>query len=295
MKWTDRNYFNMSHDFYNDQPFSGKAEIIKFGPGSLVWSCLTGRRIMRTLADMSRDKRDAFCILYAADGILRISNKYGTKTIKRNSILLYDSATPFAIDSERLNFTCISLDRSLISSFVSDPEELFSKEIPEGSPWENALVDLMSGLKPSSVAHLDYPHNAVAECIISLLTLSAWPATEPLRGNQRSLLDRLHRDMYDQLSDSSLNPVSFAAAHGISLRTLHAVFAESGTSFMKYLIELRLRKAKSMLESKLFSGTTIAEVAFLAGFVNPEHFSTGFRKNYGISPKSYRASRRNGL
>lgn len=294
-EWTNSNYCYTSRYFYNDRIFSGESETLKFSQGTLVRSQLTGSRTERTLAHISKDKQDEVCVLYVDDGTLIISNKHGKRIAKRNSIVLNDCAAPFITDSIGLNFTCFSIKRSLVNSFIGDPEELFSQEISKGSPWEKALVDIMRELKPGSVAEQDYPRDIVAECIISLLTLSAGPASEPLRSSQLSLLERLHRDMYDQLSDSSLNPASFAAAHGISLRTLHAIFAESGTSFMKYLMELRLEKAKTMLESKHFAGSTIAEVCFLTGFVNPEHFSTRFHKKYGISPKSYRASRNNGI
>ena len=35
----------------------------------------------------------------------------------------------------------------------------------------------------------------------------------------------------------------------------------------------------------------VAEVAYVAGFQDPSHFSKAFRKRVGISPRQYRASR----
>ena len=54
---------------------------------------------------------------------------------------------------------------------------------------------------------------------------------------------------------------------------------------IRYVNLLRLEKAKSMLIS---SDYTLEEIAFSTGFVDPYYFSRVFKKEYGVSPSSYR-------
>ena len=57
-----------------------------------------------------------------------------------------------------------------------------------------------------------------------------------------------------------------------------------GLSPMQYLMQLRLERAKTLLDSRF----TVEQVASSVGFSDPLHFSKQFRKRYGMSPTAYR-------
>lgn len=61
--------------------------------------------------------------------------------------------------------------------------------------------------------------------------------------------------------------------------------AYTGQSFMKYLINLRMEKAKDFLEN---SSMEIRDIAICTGFNDPSHFTQTFRRFFGVSPKEYR-------
>ncbi len=56
-------------------------------------------------------------------------------------------------------------------------------------------------------------------------------------------------------------------------------------SVMQFLTEVRLQKAKRML---LESDLSISEIAFSVSYKNPQHFTTAFKRKFGILPKSLR-------
>lgn len=60
---------------------------------------------------------------------------------------------------------------------------------------------------------------------------------------------------------------------------------ECGTSFSCYLQNYRLTQAQERL---LHTYKLLNEIAFETGFVNASHFSTCFRKRFGMSPTQYR-------
>lgn len=64
---------------------------------------------------------------------------------------------------------------------------------------------------------------------------------------------------------------------------------ETGLTPHKYLADLRLRSAASMLHSD-YSASSITEIAHLCGFRNPLYFSRLFKQKYGVSPREYALS-----
>lgn len=54
---------------------------------------------------------------------------------------------------------------------------------------------------------------------------------------------------------------------------------------MQYLEDIRLRKARELLENSRMS---IQEVALLVGYKDQNYFARSFRKVYGMSPREYR-------
>ncbi|HEX7066379.1 MAG TPA: response regulator transcription factor [Bacillales bacterium] len=61
----------------------------------------------------------------------------------------------------------------------------------------------------------------------------------------------------------------------------------NGVTFIEYLTEVRIRKAKALLKSTRMS---LKEICFEAGYHDPNYFSRVFKKSTGRSPSQYRAS-----
>ena len=71
-----------------------------------------------------------------------------------------------------------------------------------------------------------------------------------------------------------------------SLPYLSRIFKkEIGVSPSQYVIQLRINKAKKMLQSKQFK---IANVAFACGYSSPYYFSLDFKRIVGMSPSKYK-------
>ena len=63
----------------------------------------------------------------------------------------------------------------------------------------------------------------------------------------------------------------------------------TGQSIKEFIQDIRLKRSVDLLEE---SDKTISEISYMTGFVNPKHFSTIFKKNYGVTPSEYRKSHR---
>ena len=96
------------------------------------------------------------------------------------------------------------------------------------------------------------------------------------------LLDYLERNYFDDISLDELAKEKYFVSSSYLSRLFKSC---TGQNFMKYLIELRMEKAKNFLE---YSEMDISEIAACTGYNNPSHFTQTFRRYYGMSPKEYR-------
>jgi two-component system response regulator YesN len=91
-------------------------------------------------------------------------------------------------------------------------------------------------------------------------------------------------------SDNELSIQKLADHLHISACYLSIIFKkETGETFLKRLVHVRLEAAKELLGS---TDLKSAEVAERIGYPDINYFSYFFKKNFGISPREYRAQAR---
>lgn len=97
-------------------------------------------------------------------------------------------------------------------------------------------------------------------------------------------LAQLHQVIDERLADPLLSPRRVAAECGISPRTLHALFAQSGVSFATYVTHGRLAEARERLKDAATVERPISEIAFALGFNSLATFYRVYRARYGEAP-----------
>lgn len=91
---------------------------------------------------------------------------------------------------------------------------------------------------------------------------------------------------YDK-EDISLNRVAETAS--ISPNHFSSIFSqEMGTTFIEYLIQKRMERAKQLLRTTALRSS---EIAYQVGYKDPHYFSFMFKKTQGMTPREYRAAR----
>lgn len=71
-----------------------------------------------------------------------------------------------------------------------------------------------------------------------------------------------------------------------SVSTLSHLFKKgTGLGITEYVEKLRLQDARWLLKQ---SGYSVTEIADILGFCNSGHFSSAFKRKYGVSPNRYR-------
>lgn len=89
----------------------------------------------------------------------------------------------------------------------------------------------------------------------------------------QTLIDR-------RLTDPELTPAVVARALGISTRSLHRAFEDSGETVAGFIRTRRLARARD----ELLAGHTVSQVARHWHFTDPSHFSRSFKRHFGVNP-----------
>jgi AraC-like DNA-binding protein len=145
--------------------------------------------------------------------------------------------------------------------------DVLADTLPELSPLavtaaRNATLELFVGaVRPAALAQVGAPGPALRS------VMEAW-------------IDR-------NLRSSDITPAAIAAAHGVSVRTVHRVFEGDGDTVGAVIRLRRLAKARGELAVR---AEPISVIARRWGFADSSHFTRAFRAHYGMTPTDYRAS-----
>lgn len=113
------------------------------------------------------------------------------------------------------------------------------------------------------------------------------PGGRRVGGRRQVFLEAVEELASSDLEDVSLE--TFAAGIGLSSRQVSRLFREElDKTFREHLVELRLERAKDLLER---TEQSILEVAGETGWSSLAHFNAVFRRYVGATPSGYRAYR----
>lgn len=107
--------------------------------------------------------------------------------------------------------------------------------------------------------------------------------------NHSARLCRILSYLEENFSDHELTPSKIAEANFISVRHLHGLFQQCGTTVSKWIWDRRLKAGREDLLDPAMSSFTICEISYRRGFNDSAHFSRAFKDRFGLSPGSLRA------
>ena len=108
-----------------------------------------------------------------------------------------------------------------------------------------------------------------------------------LKGNDAALMEKIMKAVNDRLDDDTFNVEALADEVGLSRVQLHRRMKElTGITVGEFIRNLRLQQAAKLLAT---GDTSVAQVTYAVGFSNPNHFTTAFKRHFGVTPSEYMA------
>lgn len=209
-------------------------------------------------------------------------------------ICFYDVHRPSVLDFPRqARLKVFLLSRELLGLARSDVPRLTHAPVTPTSRLGALLSPFLSDFADTAVVSRSAVGDMLAWNAVSLLsTLAGDHLSDQARGQQPDTRAPLMSDILDfidlRLSDTDLSPETIARAHHISVRYLHKLFREEGTTVGRLIQRRRLAECRRVLTLRSAENLTIAAVAHRWGFASPTHFSRVFRATYGMSPSAWR-------
>jgi len=122
------------------------------------------------------------------------------------------------------------------------------------------------------------------------LALDAGHGDEPSTDHavQQARLRSLKAWIEDHLADPELSLEKIARYNGISLRYLHHLFRLTDMSASEWVLDRRLQRCYDVLTRPELANLSVTEVAYRLGFNSSSHFSTTFRRKFGVRPSDLR-------
>jgi AraC family transcriptional activator of tynA and feaB len=124
--------------------------------------------------------------------------------------------------------------------------------------------------------------------LVATLALEHARLADPPDAPQRALLRAVCEHIDAHLADPQLGPATIAAAHFVSTRQLHRLFAATGETVARRIRRARLERCRHELADPRRAADPVTDIARRWGFPDAAGFSRAFRAAYGCTPTEYR-------
>ncbi len=261
--------------------------------GFATWAA-SGHGVVRSPRMTRSDDVAPFFVSLQLDG----ESRYGADpyaadalAVRRGEIAILNTGRPFrvAFPGEVSRVVAI-VPRRLLRARVPWCEDIGTMKLDGASPASEPLRAHLAAAGRNLAALDARTAGAFLDNLVNLIALMLAPAAAPAEALRRARGDALAAHVARNIANPELSPKDAADALGLSLRLVHRLFAERGTSFGRYLLEARLEACRRVLADPAQAGRAISDIAFACGFNELSHFSRAFKARFGHSPRRYRAT-----
>jgi AraC family transcriptional activator of tynA and feaB len=240
----------------------------------------------------SNPENRACIVITQLQGLRRYCQGGKVAVLKKGDTTLIDSATPWtsdcAGDCARLY---LRVPQLLIDKHARITEFPFARRISGDSGLGSILFHLSTSLYEQAERLAPIDGLSAMEAYLQILAACVGGNHLAQTGASRALelTTRITNYIESHLTESTLSPVEIAAALGISVRHVHRVFSNRGSTVADWIRKQRLKHCRTDLCDPRLQGKSITEIAFYWGFNDSAHFSHAFKKEYRICPRTFRS------
>jgi AraC-like DNA-binding protein len=226
-------------------------------------------------------------------GSCRLAQEGRQALLHPGDLAIYDCRRPYTMafdEPHEMSFLMFPCDRLRLPPAAVD--QVLVTPVSSAESTGSLVAPFLRRL----VANLEQSKNTVncrlADNVLDLLATlfgertGAQP-TDPVTVRHALLLN-VHAWIDAHLGEAELDPVTIAGANHISVRYLHRLFHDQGTSVSRYVRERRLDNCRRDLEDPALAQRGVQAIARRWGFADAAHFSKIFKATFGEPPGQYR-------
>lgn len=239
-----------------------------------------------------RGRRD-YQLMYIRKGKIKIDVLDKTVTLPAGSVIIYHPHEPQRYTYEKKDkyeCTWVHFSGTIVEKMLKDLG-IFEKRVFKVNDV-STLEDLLAGILPEHrLQRPGYEYNEAA-LIIEVLCLLSRNERETVYeySTSRQKIEGVLIEMERNVTGSFPLEEYAKRIHLSPGRFAHLFTETVGMSPHRYMITLKLKKAKQLLRQ---TDHSVREIAKLSGFGDPMYFSRIFKKYNGFTPMQYRKSNSN--
>jgi AraC family transcriptional regulator, positive regulator of tynA and feaB len=287
-----RIYLPWSPQRSQDAEFQARIATVPVGNGFISRHRCIPHVSVRSARDIAVSDRECSYLLLILGGQLSSARDDCLAIAQSGDIVLFDSTRPTELklegDFDALVVTIPKTD--LRGGHQSDAYACNMLLAEQRTPLPRCL-DLMADVMASASAEEMAAHY---DAVISLLPIEAgcFANGRASDDGQKSSINILLRNILafiDQdIANGDLTPQQVADEFDISVRYVHKLFIESGTTFRSYTTARRLENVCNDLVAPTSWRQPISAVAFRWGFNDLSSFNRAFKNRFACTPSQFR-------
>lgn len=242
-------------------------------------------------AQIAGSRQAYFGLLFVLSGRDIVHDRGNRLQVEAGDLLLWDSTRPMRFEvPEPLHKLTLLIPQPRLRALLPRAEEYAGLRL-RGSSGVGALASGYLRTLAAQLADLEEESGGAAmEMTLQLLATafeSSRRAWQPAARD--TLLPRICEFIEHRLGDEQLSPAAIAAAHNISLRYLHLLFAGHSLSVARWIRHRRLLRCRRELGGGQRQAS-VTEIALRWGFSDAGNFSRAFKQEFGVAPRAFRQS-----
>lgn len=250
--------------------------------------------VNRTPTEISRSSEECYFANLQLRGVGR-THQEGEEIVTRpGDLVLVDARKPYDIQHHQ-NFDLISV--KIPCDLLKSELKLMNHKSVVYVPVEHGYAGLLRSYTTSLLD--DYNDGFIdttsllADNLVNLISISLYTSVtnvglSKLPRQQYSRLLEILGYINSHLRDPSLNIHQVAEHFRLSPRYIQKLFAATGNTFSKVVLQHRLVKCAGCLRSTEYSNTKLSEIAFAWGLNDVSYFSRSFKEMFGATPRDYK-------
>jgi len=242
----------------------------------------------RSRNKIARDGMDGYLLQFYLAG-KSASRSGDAPATGPGDLYVIDMTQPLMTRTSEHDQISIIVPRQRLAPSLNSPDDCHQRVLSAGLPLVSLLRDTLQNLFRQFDAMTVRDGELAAAPILALAAaaINSQVTEQTAKGVELAGSAAIRRHIEDHLLDRKLTVETVMAQFGLSRRTLYRMLEPHG-GFASYVAGRRLRRARDTLRSPDGQSIAIADLARSHGFLNPEHFSRAFRREFGLAPRQLR-------
>jgi len=199
--------------------------------------------------------------------------------IKKNDIIYLPKYSDYIVKVKE-GSDCFAINFDFFTDITFPPFAIHAKS-------SSAIIELF---KDSEIRWRNKSTSYILKCKANLYNILYLLKKEYLSGyipkDKYKIIEPAFKYIHNNYTTEILSVASLSKMCNITPEYFRTIFSKLyGVSPIKYINNLKITRAKELLDSGLY---TVTDAAFLSGYNDISHFSREFKKMYFVSPSEYK-------